>query len=429
MFDLIAKVLAWFYELWPSYGMAIVLLTMVVMVLVTPLTLKGTRSMIKMQHLQPEMKKIQNRYKSDRDRMNKEMMAFYQANNINPMGSCMPLFAQAPIFIVLYNVLRGLTRRQSDVGEVAGWAAGRLSSGEAFVAVPDVKRPFFPDYLPEDSLLFQDLSRKTEMVSWGFDLSRSLSRALGDGLVASLPYLLLIIVVFVTSWVMNKQIRGRNKTASANPQQEMIMKIMPFFLPVISFGLDAALVTYFVVSNLYRTGQQAYITRALYGPGQEQPVVVIPTAEADEPKPNKKAGGKSGNTPVAKGGNQGGGSTSGGSDDARSRRTTAGSRSTPNDADTGKARKKGLASAPEPEAEGEKDDKKAAPQRDAKADRRANRRSGRDSSTGRRRRRGGEEPEASDGRPPAARRGGGRTTPPGTARQRGAQNKNRKKRK
>ncbi len=432
MFDLIAKVLAWFYELWPSYGMAIVLLTMVVMVLVTPLTLKGTRSMIKMQHLQPEMKKIQNRYKSDRDRMNKEMMAFYQANNINPMGSCMPLFAQAPIFIVLYNVLRGLTRRQSDVGEVAGWAAGRLSSGEAFVAVPDVKRPFFPDYLPEDSVLFQDLSRKTEMVSWGFDLSRSLSRALGDGLVASFPYLLLIIVVFVTSWVMNKQIRGRNKTASANPSQEMIMKIMPFFLPVISFGLDAALVTYFVVSNLYRTGQQAYITRALYGPGQEQPAVVIPTA-ADEPKPNKKPGGKSGNTPAAKGGNQGGGSTTGGSDDARSRRTTAGSRSTPNDDDTGKARKQGSARASEPEADGEKDNKKAAPRRDAKADRRAdrraNRRSGRDSSTGRRRRRGGEEPEAPDGRPPAARRGGGRTTPPGTARQRGAQNKNRKKRK
>ena len=86
MFDLIAKVLAWFYELWPSFGMAIVLLTLIVMVVLTPLTMKGTRSMIKMQHLQPEMKKIQNRYKNDRERMNKEMMAFYRPTASTPWG-------------------------------------------------------------------------------------------------------------------------------------------------------------------------------------------------------------------------------------------------------------------------------------------------------------------------------------------------------
>ena len=115
MFDLIAAVLSWFYGLVPSYGFAIIMLTLVVMVIVTPLTLKGTRSMIKMQHLQPEMKKIQTRYKGDREAMNKEMMAFYQANNINPMGGCLPLLIQAPVFMVLYNVLRGMTRRLSDI--------------------------------------------------------------------------------------------------------------------------------------------------------------------------------------------------------------------------------------------------------------------------------------------------------------------------
>ena len=80
--------------------------------------------MIKMQRLQPEMKKIQNRHKGDRERMNKELMAFYQANSINPMGGCIPMIAQAPVFLVLYNVLRGLTRRQADVGEAGGWLAG-----------------------------------------------------------------------------------------------------------------------------------------------------------------------------------------------------------------------------------------------------------------------------------------------------------------
>ena len=92
LFDLLASMLAAFYEIFPSFGFAIVLLTFIVMILLTPLTLKGTRSMIKMQHMQPEIKKLQNRYKHDRDRMNKEMMAFYQANGINPMGGCIPLF-------------------------------------------------------------------------------------------------------------------------------------------------------------------------------------------------------------------------------------------------------------------------------------------------------------------------------------------------
>ena len=75
MFDLIANTLAWFYDLWPSYGMAIVMLTLLIMVILTPLTLKQTRSMIKMQHIQPELKKIQNRHKGDREQLNKEVMA------------------------------------------------------------------------------------------------------------------------------------------------------------------------------------------------------------------------------------------------------------------------------------------------------------------------------------------------------------------
>ena len=76
MFDLIATALAWFYDLWPSFGMAIVMLTLLIMVILTPLTLKQTRSMIKMQHIQPELKKIQNRHKGDREQLNKEVMAF-----------------------------------------------------------------------------------------------------------------------------------------------------------------------------------------------------------------------------------------------------------------------------------------------------------------------------------------------------------------
>src|SRR5262245_13632520 len=104
MFDLLATIMAWFYDVWPSYGMAIVLLTLTVMRVVTPLTLKGTRSMLELQMHQPELKRIQTQYRDDRQKMNEEMMKFYQEHKINPVGGCLPLLIQLPVFIILYNV-------------------------------------------------------------------------------------------------------------------------------------------------------------------------------------------------------------------------------------------------------------------------------------------------------------------------------------
>jgi len=406
MFDLIATVLAWFYDLVPSLGLSIVLLTLVVMVVVTPLTLKGTRSMIKMQHLQPEMKKIQTRHKGDRDKMNKELMAFYQANGITPMGGCLPMFVQAPVFIVLYNVLRGLTRRLSDVGQNVGWVTGRFASDLPLSDIPNDPQVFFPDYVAADSQLFVDLSRQTEMVSWGVDLSRSASKALSSGIVEALPYFFLILIVFVSSWIQQKQIRGRNKDSPVNPQQQMIMKVMPFFLPVISYTLDAALVLYFVISNLYRIGQQSYITRSLYGPHGHEPAVVMPET-VEEPAKEKK-GGSGGGKSAGGGGNKkrtpggkverpGGGSSS----VAKRGRTTAGSY---------------------------RNDSQSEPRKDA------------DKGTGGlfKRKKAGDEPvnKGDSGRsgkrtdkttrPTTGRSGGGRTTPPGTTGARRAKKKRRK---
>ena len=273
MFDLLANLLSWFYDFWPSYGLAITLLTFLIMVILTPLTLKQTRSMIKIQHVQPELKKIQNKYKNDKERMNKEVMAFYTANNVNPLSGCLPLFVQAPVFLVLYNVIRGLTRRLSNTGEHAGWIAGRFN--QEVSVPPDRMEVFYPDYIDHQSALFNDLSQEKEMVSWGVDLARSASDALSEGFVTSVPYFILILLVFASSWYQQKQIRGRNQQAAISPQQQMIFKIMPFFLPVISFSFDAALVVYFVISNLYRIIQQGYITRKFYGENATKENVVV----------------------------------------------------------------------------------------------------------------------------------------------------------
>src|SRR3954471_2441328 len=116
MFNALAGVLAFFYKLWPSYGGAIVLFTLAIMAFTTPLSIKSTRSMIRMQRLQPEMKRLQQQYKGDREALNREMMAFYQANNVNPLASCLPMLLQMPVFIVLFRILRGLTGTKSVDG-------------------------------------------------------------------------------------------------------------------------------------------------------------------------------------------------------------------------------------------------------------------------------------------------------------------------
>src|SRR5215211_6013326 len=85
-----------------SWGFAIILLTFTVRLFILPLTFKGVKSMQRLQVLQPEIKRIQERYKGDRQRMNQEVMAFYQREKVNPLGSCLPLLLQVPFFISLF---------------------------------------------------------------------------------------------------------------------------------------------------------------------------------------------------------------------------------------------------------------------------------------------------------------------------------------
>lgn len=284
IFDLTGEVLAYCYQLWPSYGMAVAGLTLVVMIIVTPLTLKGTKSMLQMQRFQPELKAIQNRNRGDRQKMNEEMMAFQQEHGISMFGGCLPLLVQMPLFLVLFRVVQGLTSRATNFGNQFGWTSGRVSSGRVLdsTAFASTDRPFLPQNLPTDSDLYLKLAggegdtindRPTEMVSWGIDLSRSAQDVIGDSLISGLPYLLLILIVLVSSLFQQKQIQGRNASAMP-PQQQMLMKILPYMLPVFSFTMPAALVVYFVVSNLYRIGQQAYITRSLYR-GEDSPGALL----------------------------------------------------------------------------------------------------------------------------------------------------------
>lgn len=399
-FDLIAWLLAWFYSVWPSYGMAILFLTLTAMIVVTPFTMKGTRSMMQIQLLAPELKKIQNKHRGDRQALNQATMAFYQEHRVNPLGGCLPMFVQGPIFLVLYRVVQSLTRRTTEIGTQLGFTSFQYSRAQSGGTAGYVETPiqrseltFDPDFLSTDAELYADLSTETEMVSWGVDLSRSASTAMGEGIVTALPYLVMMVLVLVTGLYQQRQIQGRQTNAVMHPTQQTVMKLLPYILPVISYGIPAAVVVYFIVSALYRIGQQAYITRSLYS-GED-------SLGAELARQRKSADQQS----------------SDGSGSTQSAKTRASKSVTP-----GKGR-------PTPKRDSKAPNRKAPSRRAAqmrrptsRTRRSAPKRSGRASTGARGAGRSGKAPSRNSGR-------GGRVTPPGTASRRAAPNRSKSKRK
>ena len=259
LFEGIAQLLNFFYELIPNYAVAIALLTCVVMLVTTPLTLKSTRSMISMQRLQPEIRKLQVQYKDDRQKLNEEMMKFYRENEINPVGGCLPMLIQLPVFSVLYWVVQGLTTNYKFTG------VQQYLADQGLISPENVYDGFRPKYLDHSTELYQSLLGSDHMNAFGVDLARSASTALSDSFVEALPYFALVGVIAFLSWIQQKQIMGRNPNGEVSSQQRTMMIIGPVMYVFFAFVSPAAIGVYFLVSTSWRVAQQYYITRSLYG--------------------------------------------------------------------------------------------------------------------------------------------------------------------
>lgn len=300
MFDLFSDILAGLYALWPSYGAMIILLTLAVRIVFTPLTVRGTKSMLEMRKIQPELKKLQAKHKGDRAALNEEVQALYRTHKINPLGGCLPLLAQAPVFLVMYQVLRGLTRRTSEVGKALGNIVSQIQTCPTGPGIDCTvervdfgERTFNPRYVDEGTQLFKALSSDTEMLWLGIDLSFSPSAALSESLVKALPYLVMVILVGVLGYYQQRQIAGRNQDVEVNPMQRTLMRVLPIFLPIISFSLPAGLIVYFITTSAIGVGQQAFITRRVYKPWNEAEEKRKELAESADPEEEAEASGDS----------------------------------------------------------------------------------------------------------------------------------------
>jgi YidC/Oxa1 family membrane protein insertase len=256
VYEALGWVLALFYSVIPNLGVAIILLTFTIMLLLYPLTAKQAKSMIAMQRAQPEIKKLQAKYKGDRQKLNEETMKFYQENKINPLAGCLPLLIQMPIFFALFHTLRDPYKyvpKDSSLFNALCGGFGKLADG-ALACGTDVTRALhdqFPAFAVGEQLL-------NHLTFLGLDLQLSATDA-HDSIINAAPYFLLVGLVMLTGFLQTRQ--AQKRTPVANKQMGMVMKVLPVFFGLISLQFPSGLVLYFFVSNLWRLGQQEIIFR------------------------------------------------------------------------------------------------------------------------------------------------------------------------
>ncbi len=266
LFDLVGWVLALIYGLIPNYAVAIALLTVVVMVLLTPLTVKSTRSMLAMQELQPEIKKLQAKYKGaeNRQKLNEELMALYKEKGINPAGGCLPMFLQMPFLIILYDTIRGLT---NVVTTKVNGVTQQVVQPRYIPKPPHGATSYSLVDKLYHSLAHPLVAGHGIMVSFGVDLA---NKPFGHGLSGAqrVPFFALVAVAVGLQYFQMRQMNSRNKQATANKQMQTIQKITPILFAYIYFLVPAAVVVYMIVSTVIRILTQEVMFRT----GMVQPV-------------------------------------------------------------------------------------------------------------------------------------------------------------
>ena len=268
--DLLGGILAFFYDLIPQYGISIILLTVLIGLVLFPLTLKQTRSMKAMQELQPEVKRLQKQHKGDREKLNQEMMALYQERGVNPAAGCLPLLVQLPIWFALFRVLRDPVRIAVDNLEAGAAAVCRVASSvvpessKLYDKVVNAKLTSLVEANPGIADAASCQHADTGLNFLGLDLLVSPQQAFNEGIIDVIPYVILILIVVATGYYQARQTQARRTVGkeSETPQaQQMqtVMKVMPVLFGVFSWVWPTGLVLYFAASQTFRIGQQALI--------------------------------------------------------------------------------------------------------------------------------------------------------------------------
>ena len=249
LYRVIGWLLAVFYVPTHSLGIATILLTIVIMLVQFPLTAKQARSMIQMQRVQPEIKKIQQKYKDDKAKQNEELLKFYQENKINPLAGCLPMVITIPIGIAVFRTFsKGVQHHLPHAGSFGKLFRDICGQAATTHSCPGLSGKHVP----------------SAMHFLGMNLNSTARDASGAG---AIPYYVMIGLVALTGWYQVRQTQARQLQSGNTPpnaQMQAMTKIFPVFFAFICLGLNAGAILYFVVSNVWRIGQQHLVIGKLY---------------------------------------------------------------------------------------------------------------------------------------------------------------------
>ncbi|MDA0184256.1 membrane protein insertase YidC [Solirubrobacter phytolaccae] len=220
-------------ELIGSWGWSIIALTVLVRACLLPLTFKQFHSMQRLAHLQPEMKKVQEKFKGDKERMNQEMMKFYRENKVNPFASCLPMLAQFPVFISLYYMLR-IDLRYDICPQINNGRESPIPCGS------------------DDASQFLFISDLTDKATGGT--------------------LAILIILYVGSQLLSTLLMS----TTTDRTQRLIFMALPFIFVLFVIQFPAGLLVYWITTNIWTIVQQAIIKKRL---GPMRP----PLAEGEKP--------------------------------------------------------------------------------------------------------------------------------------------------
>ena len=297
LLNALGSVLAWIYDIVPNYGIAIIVLTLAIRLLLLPLGIKQIKSMQHMQALQPKLKELQKKYKNNRQKQQEEQMKLYKEAGVNPLGGCLPMLLTLPFLFAMYAVIRPPTVTPSQ---------DPLHKGAFVVA---------NNHLPENSALFQNvlthqntdflfMNLQCNLVGAGTQVEIKYKDP-ADGQVKQLPgpgnatdptpapilgkggtalpfaaqtrgtldcghqrfpdmvpYILLLAIMVGSTFFQTWQMQRASPKDSQSSQQQAITRVMPLMFAFFGLQFPAGLVLYWTVSNGLQVAQQTYLLHA-----------------------------------------------------------------------------------------------------------------------------------------------------------------------
>jgi YidC/Oxa1 family membrane protein insertase len=242
LIDVFESVLKFFHNnVGISWGLSIVLLTICVRAVLIPLTLRQIKSMVRMQSFAPQMKELQAKYKDDKERQSQEMMKFYKENNVNPLGSCLPLVLQLPVFVSLYYMLKESLRRDICPAVQDKYQQAYALKHHVSLAVAHGHTTECGSGGHASFLFIGDLTAKATGIT-----------------------LVVLLILYVGSQLFSMVVMS---PATVDPMQRRLMMFMPLIFVLFVYRFPAGVLVYWITTNLWTIGQQWVVKRQI-GPVQ-----------------------------------------------------------------------------------------------------------------------------------------------------------------